>query len=308
MATAVFFHAHPDDEAIITGGTMLLASRAGHQVVLVCATDGSGGLTDIFNGDSDADDAAESAADDRLTGDAEGAVDGEGADDAGDLAERLAVVREAELRASAEILGVHRVEMLGYRDSGMAGDPANDDPLSFWQADDTEAAERLAALLREVGAQLVVCYDDNGNYGHPDHIKVHRVGVRAAEIAGVDLVYEATTDRDHFRETMHQIREMATSAGVDAGSDEEWEEMEDELAAESFGVSAEFITHRVDVTAALAEKRAAMAAHASQIPPGSFFVSLPDEAFALVSATEWYIQRGATPSPKPGNDIFAPLN
>src|SRR5438067_8395709 len=90
-------------------------------------------------------------------------------------------------------------DLLGYVDSGMMGTPENDVPGSFWQADVDEAAERLAAILREERADVLLTYDDHGNYGHPDHIKVHTVGVRAAELAGTADVYEATMNRDETR-------------------------------------------------------------------------------------------------------------
>ena len=275
MATAVFFHAHPDDETLSTGGTMLMASRAGHRVVLVCATDGSRGDTPGL---------------------------GDGQEPTG---EELAEIRGAELLAAADLLGVHRVVMLGYRDSGMAGDPANCDPGCFWQADDSEAAERLAAVLRDEGADLLTCYDDNGTYGHPDHIKVHRVAVKAAEMAGVDSVYEATLDRDHFRSSMEQLMSMAAEAGLDPIQEEEQAEFEAELDEGTFGVEGTRITHRIDVRPALAAKRAALRAHASQIPPDSFFVALPDEAFELVFGTEWFIRRGAAAGGTSSTDLFA---
>src|SRR5204863_8586222 len=79
---------------------------------------------------------------------------------------------------SAEILGASRVEYLGYVDSGMMGTPENDAPNSFWQADIEEAAVKLAAILDEEHADVLTIYDDHGVYGHPDHIQVHRVGVR----------------------------------------------------------------------------------------------------------------------------------
>ena len=278
MATAVFFHAHPDDEALSTGGTMLLASRAGHRVVLVCATDGSRGETPGFD------------------------------DDQEPTGEELAEIREAELLAAAELLGVHRVVMLGYRDSGMAGDSANDDPGCFWQADDSVAAERLAAVLRDEGADLLTCYDDNGTYGHPDHIKVHRVAVEAAELAGVDVVYEATLDRDHFRSSMEQLMTMAAEAGLDPIQEQDQAEFKTELDEGTFGAEGTRITHRIDVRPALAAKRAAMRAHASQIPPDSFFVALPDEAFELVFGTEWFIRRGATSRGSTSTDLFTALN
>src|SRR3954454_12826507 len=159
MATIVSFHAHPDDEAIPTGGTLAKYASQGHRVVLVVATKGELGEVD------------------------EGFLkDGE------ELWQR----REAETLASAEVLGIARVEFLGYRDSGMMGETTNDDPASFWQADVEEAASRLAAILRDENAAVLTIYDENGNYGHPDHIQVYRVGLRASELAGTRRVYMAT--------------------------------------------------------------------------------------------------------------------
>ena len=278
MATAVFFHAHPDDEALSTGGTMLLASRAGHRVVLVCATDGSRGETPGLD------------------------------DHQAPTAERLAEIREAELREAAELLGVHRVVMLGYRDSGMAGDPANEDPDCFWQADDSGAAERLAEVLGGEQAELLTCYDVNGTYGHPDHMKVHRVGVRAAELAGVDVVYEATLHRDHFRTSMKELMRMAAEAGLDPSLEQDQSEFEAELDEGTIGVDGTQITHHIDVRAALDGKRAAIRAHVSQIPAESFFVALPDEAFELAFGTEWFIRRGSTVSGATSTDLFAALD
>ena len=278
MATAVFFHAHPDDEALSTGGTMLLASRAGHRVVLVCATDGSRGETP-------------------------GLDDGPEPD-----SERLAEMREAELRTAAELLRVHRVVMLGYRDSGMAGDPSNEDPECFWQADDGAAAGRLAAILGEEQADLLTCYDANGTYGHPDHIKVHRVGVRAAELAGVDVVYEATLNREHFRSSMKELMRMAAEAGLDPIQEQDQADFEAELDEGTIGTDGAQITHRIDVRAALSSKRAAIRAHVSQIPADSFFVALPDEAFELAFGTEWFIRRGAAADGAVSTDLFAALD
>ncbi len=149
MATLVTFHAHPDDEAIETGGTMRLAAAAGHDVVLVTATRGE-------------------------CGEPVPGVLAEG--------EELWERRVAETHAAAEILGATRVEFLGYRDSGMMGEPTNDDPACFWQADVEEAAGRLASILRDVGADVLTIYDDHGGYGHPDHIKLHQATMRAYEL------------------------------------------------------------------------------------------------------------------------------
>ena len=166
MATLVTFHAHPDDESIAMGGVMAKASDEGHRVVLVVATRGE-------------------------HGEVEAGFLGEG--------EPLWRRREQETVASAAILGAARVEFLGYVDSGMMGTPENDLPESFWQADVEEAAARLAAILTEEGADVVTIYDENGQYGHPDHIQVHRVGLRAAELAGTPRVYMNTLNRDHIR-------------------------------------------------------------------------------------------------------------
>jgi len=250
MSTYVAFHAHPDDEAIATGGTMLLASQAGHRVVLVLATRGEHG--EVPEGVLAAD-------------------------------ETLGSRREAETRTAAELLGVHRVEFLGYYDSGMMGEPSNDNPACFWQADVDEAASRLAEILIDEKADVISVYDPNGGYGHPDHIQVHRVGHRAAEIAGVGRVYESTFDRDHLA----VLRSTAEDAGLG-------EEIPDAAEQEEFGSPSSDITTRVVVGSVVGQKRAAMAAHASQITEDSFFLALPDDLFAMAFGYEWFIRTDTT--------------
>jgi LmbE family N-acetylglucosaminyl deacetylase len=248
--TLVTFHAHPDDEAIATGGTMARAKKEGNRVVLVLATKGELG---------------------------EYPPDVLGANET--LTER----RVAEAEAAAEILGVDRIEFLGYRDSGMAGEATNDDEDAFARADVEEAAARLADLLREEAADVLTVYDDHGAYGHPDHVQVHRVGVRAAEIAGTKRVYESTMNRDHIRRLMAQRADLMpdTPDAPDAA------DMDD------FGSPESIITTSVDVTDFVDRKRAAMAAHASQIPSDSFFLSLPLDAFRMAFGSEWFIRRDA---------------
>ena len=173
MATIVSFHAHPDDECISTGGTLAKAASDGHRVVLVWATRGENGeVPDGFL----------------------------------DQGEELWQRRIEEAARSAEILGVSRSEFLGYRDSGMMGTPENDDPRAFWQADVEEAAERLADILRDEGADVLIAYDDHGTYGHPDHIQVHRVGLLAAQKAGTGRVYQATANRDAIQKGFEAAR------------------------------------------------------------------------------------------------------
>lgn len=255
MATLVCFHAHPDDEAIATGGTMALAAEAGHRVVLVVATRGEHG--------------------EPVPG-----VLGEG--------EELWERRVVETHESARVLGVERVEFLGYRDSGMMGEPTNDHVESFWSADLDEAAERLAAILREVQADVLTVYDDHGGYGHPDHIQVHRVGHRAAERAGTPVVYQATMNRTQI---LRLMSERQGQEGVPTLEDLDAERAERATAAD-FGSPEELITHAVDVGAVLGRKRAAMEAHASQIDENSFFLAMPADAFAAAFGTEWYIRTG----------------
>ena len=246
MSTIVFFHAHPDDEAISTGGTMALASSTGHRVVLVVATRGEEGeVEDGFLADGEA------------------------------LEER----RVSETLAAAEILGVARVEFLGYRDSGMMGESANGIPDCFWQADIAEAAGRLAAILGEVGADVLTVYDDHGGYGHPDHIQVHRVGHEAARLAGTPRVFEATMNRG-------RITEMRRSQG----SADERQSGETNGVSETVGTPDADINTAVDVRSVIDAKRAAMAAHPSQIGPDSWFLRLSDGDFTRAFGTEWFLR------------------
>jgi len=252
MATLVTFHAHPDDESIATGGVMAKAADQGHRVVLVVATRGE---------------------------------HGEVAEDFLAPGEELWQRRVEETHACADVLGVARVEFLGYVDSGMIGTPENDLPGSFWQADVEEAASRLAAILAEEGADVLTVYDENGGYGHPDHIQVHRVGMRAAELASTPRVYMSTINRDHLQRSFLE----AAEAGV---------ELPGEINPDDFnelGVSEDRITTTVDVRPWLGRKRAAMAAHASQIAETSFFLAMAPEMFEGGFGQEWFILCGAPP-------------
>jgi len=284
MATLVCFHAHPDDEAITTGGSMARASDEGHRVVLVVAT----------NGDF-----------------------GEVPDDLAD-GETLVDRRRKELMRSAEVLGIHRVVWLGYRDSGMTGWEQNADPESFMQADVDEAAERLAAILREEQAHVLTTYDWHGNYGHPDHVKVHTVGHRAAELAGTPEVFEATMNRDHVARMMAMAAELgmttpppsdpakrndAAPEGVTDGEPLRPEDFDPNAPADDgnpFGMAEAELTHAVDVSAWVARKRESIACHRSQVSDSSFFLQMPEQAFNAGFGTEWFIKRGQAPGLRPG--------
>jgi len=250
--TVVFFHAHPDDEAIFTGGTMALLAAAGWRVVLVVATAGEQGLTSAGVGPE----------------------------------VPLAVRRTGETAQAAEYLGAQRIEFLGYHDSGVDG-PGGRPLGAFADAPVEEAAARLGGILAEERARALVSYDARGIYGHVDHIHVHRVGLAAADGAGVPTVYESTVDREylHFVET-HLVVEatIATQperAGLGLG-----------LAAAPLGLSTVEVDCTVDVRRVLPVKRQAMSAHASQIPETSSAMRLPDADFAAVYGYEWYARRG----------------
>jgi LmbE family N-acetylglucosaminyl deacetylase len=170
------------------------------------------------------------------------------------------------------------------------GEPTNDAAGCFWSADVDEAAKRLATLLEQERADVLTVYDERGNYGHPDHIQVHRVGHRAAEFAGTPQVFEATMNRDYIIRLMKERADdmPALPDSVDRPDPDDLD----------LGVPESVITTAVDVRDYTDAKRAAMAAHASQIPDNSFFLQLPPEAFREAFGIEWFIRRGAEPGIK----------
>ncbi|MEV0589167.1 PIG-L family deacetylase [Nonomuraea sp. NPDC050310] len=255
--TAVFFHAHPDDEALLTAGTMARLAAEGHRVVLVVATAGERGLADLAPG------------------------------------EELGKQRLAELYESAAVLGCARVECLGYGDSGLSpsGGLAEDRPdNAFIDADSEAAAARLAAILEEEKADLVAIYDPAGGYGHPDHVQVHRVGRRAAELAGTPIVLEATVNRDPLVKALRL-----------AGKVYRFPPEFDPRTFESAYTAGEAITHRVNVRRYTRQKRASMAAHASQASGGesdrtlAVMLKIPGPLYRLVFGTEWFVRRDVPP-------------
>jgi LmbE family N-acetylglucosaminyl deacetylase len=173
--TLISFHAHPDDEALLTGGTLALAAAAGHRVVLVVATDGEAGLASHR---------------------------GAGLD--------LGRTRGQELAAAARALGCARVERLSLPDSGWHGSERSGSDV-FSRLPIGVAAQRLIQILREEHANTLTIYDPAGGYGHPDHRQVHRVGRYAAAIAGTPTLLEATLPRELLNRV---VRIAATVPGV----------------------------------------------------------------------------------------------
>jgi LmbE family N-acetylglucosaminyl deacetylase len=262
-------HAHADDETITMGATLAQCADRGIATAVLCCTDGQ--LATIYAPDMDEE----------------------------STRPRLGEIRREELRAACAILGVSEVHFLGYHDSGMAGAESNDDPVAFWRASLDEATGAVVAHIRRFRPHVVVTYDGNGGYGHPDHIQVHRVGRRAAELANTAKVYEATINRDHMIELIKRAREYGMETPNDELPDPEGEGFD-------MGMPAEAITTTVDVRDYLEIKRQAMAAHASQISETSFFLTMPREAFDIAWGQEWYILHGAPLGTKE-DDIFAGL-
>ncbi len=251
--TVVVFHAHPDDEALLTSGTMAKCAAAGHRVVLVVATDGALGLA---------------AADYTAGGD-------------------LGRLRLGELDRSAASLGVARVVHLGYADSGMGPQTYPDPPgaTRFVRADREEAAARLAAILHEERADVLIGYDPAGGYGHRDHVKVHEVGVRAGELARTPRVLQATVPRDLLVRGIHLAQKVYR-----------FPPDFDEAAFERAYSARADITHRIDVHRHIAAKRASMRAHASQASADGgadrtlqMFLRIPRPLYDLVFGREWFI-------------------
>lgn len=255
MSTIVFVHAHPDDEASQTSGSMARLAAEGHRVVCVYAT----------NGDH-----------------------GEPAPDLGD--DTVAAYRRREAAASNEVIGTARVAWLGYADSGMTGWDANEDPDSFHLADLAEAATRLAAVLDEEDADAVVGYDWHGGYGHPDHVKLHHVVRRACEVARRRPRYlEETANRD----AMERLFAQAIASGaLPAPEGDEGFSTDD---GNPFGEPESAIHYRVDVRPWLSVKRAALSCHASQTSDVGFMLALPPEVFEAWFGWEYFIEPGQEP-------------
>lgn len=250
VATVVALHAHPDDEIILTGGTLAKLAHAGHRTVIAVATDGH---VDRFDGP---------------------------------VAPRL-----RELRSSAAVLGVSRVEHLGYADSGhgpiLYPDPP--DRTRFARADIAEATQRLASILEEERADILLSYDRHGGYGHRDHIRVHEIGAPAAAAAGVPRVLDATLPRELLR----QLTGPARLLGYDATD-----------IRDGYTSRAD-ITHRIDVGAFAAQRMTALAHHRSVLEgPGRFgkiantLRRIPAPLQARLFRWEWFAEEGRRPGPR----------
>lgn len=264
--TLVAVHAHPDDEALLTAGTMAKAAAQGHRVVLVVATNGDLGLTDSATAAND-----------------------------------LGALRLAEEHASARALGVARVHWLGYADSGL-GPQVYDDPpglTRFVRVPVHEAAAKVAEILAQERADVVLSYDARGGYGHRDHVRVHEVCAVAAELAGTPRLLEATIPRDL----------LAAAVRLSAKVYRYPPEFDLEHFCASFSPRRE-ITHRIDVLRQAGAKRASMRAHNSQaLADGgdrtlAAFLRIPRPAYDLIFAREWFHDPAQPAGARVRRDIF----
>ena len=213
--------------------------------------------------------------------------------------ETLVDRRMAETRQSAAILGVHRLEWLGYTDSGMTGWDRNSHPDAFMNADLDEAAGRLVAVLDEENEDVLFGYDWHGGYGHPDHIMVHKVGHRAAEIANITTIFETTANRDHFR----RMKEMAKANQEQLPEGVSADDFDPDGPAHDgnpFGEPEANISHQVDVLDYCEAKRNAIGCHASQVTDSQWFLSMPPDVFKAAFGAEWFIRKGQSGPAKLG--------
>lgn len=253
MATLIYLHAHPDDECILTGGSIARAADEGHRVVLVTATNGDHGEVpeDLRPGET--------------------------------LVDR----RRHETEQSAAKLGIARIVWLGYEDSGMTGWEQNQRVGAFCNASLDEAAHKLAAVIDEEHADILVTYDWHGGYGHPDHIMVHKVGHRAHELRPNVALYEATMNRDRMRRLVEAAREAGMSTeDIDFDPDAPADD------GNPMGSLESEINISVDVSQWATRKRDAVACHASQVSTSGFFLSMDENMFALAFGNECYIIPG----------------
>ena len=274
-------HAHPDDETINNGVTMAKYAEAGAAVTLVTCTRGEEGevlVTELANLASDKDD-------------------------------KLGEHREIELKDAMAQLGINDFRFLGtpnkkWRDSGMMGTPQNERGDVFWQADLDEASLELVKIILEIKPQVLITYDEFGGYGHPDHIKAHRVAMRATELAAeqgwqVSKIYWNTMPRSVIQIGIEKMKEV--------GSDFFGAQSADDLP---FAKPDELVTTVVNAPEYVPQKLAAMKAHATQISVDGPFFALSNNLGLSVWGDEYYtLVKGEKAAPFDSNgrelDIFA---
>lgn len=270
LASLACVHAHPDDESLFGAGTVNYYAERDVTVTLVTCTRGQLGLDGAGrSGDAFDHDARETAA-----------------------------VRAGELVRAADLLGFHRTVTLGYLDSGMVGWDSNDDPRAFVNVEVEASARVLAALFDEVGARVVLTYDESGFYGHPDHIQAHWVTRRAVELSAcVERLYCPVVPREVLTEFVDGAGKLGLSLPawvLDAGTH----------------VAAASVATTMDVRDRSELKHRAMATHASQVDNADL-VAMDEELFRLLFGTEYFQRIWSRQSVAPGvdaTDLFGGLS
>jgi LmbE family N-acetylglucosaminyl deacetylase len=255
-------HAHPDDESLSTGGILARYAAEGVRTVLVTCTDGS-------------------------CGDGPGGVKpGEPGHDRVEVTR----VRQTELERSCQLLDVGHLELLGYRDSGMMGWPQNDEAGAFWGMDVDVAAQPLVELVERYRPQVMVTYDANGFYGHPDHIMAHRITMAAASSSGIPVkVYHTAVPRSGLKEFTDALRASGAEPPEPSDREEGQFHAGDEDEEPTFGTPDELITTRIDVHDFIQVKRASLAAHASQAD-NLFFLGMADDLYDRFFGVEAFVR------------------
>ena len=297
--TLMTIHAHPDDETIGTGGTMAKAVQAGHRVIVVTCTRGEMGEIVVKEMDTP------------------------------DNHRRLGEIRAGELEAAMGELGVTEWENLGYRDSDMMGRPGNLDPRNFWQADLDDAARRLVWLIRQYKPDVVTTYNAFGGYGHPDHIRVHDVAIRAVPRAGDAAWYpeqlegegavEPWAPRKFYEQaTPESVRRAMNERLAELGVDSFWlpppDATPEQLAEYEERMSKmlapdDTITTWVDIGDVLDQKWSAIQKHVTQINMDFPFMKLGLDGWREFWGRETFILRESTvETDKPESDVFAGLS
>jgi LmbE family N-acetylglucosaminyl deacetylase len=266
--TLMAVHAHPDDEALFTGGVLARCAARGIETVVVTCTGGELGFGP------------------------RGVTPGEPGHDPGEVAR----IRRRDLEESCRILGVTHLERLGYHDSGMTGWPQNSAPGAFASVPTAEASTRLGELMELYRPDVVVTYDADGFYGHPDHVQAHRITVAATDATGIpSKLYYVTVPRS----ALAGFVELASSYGVALPG---WLEGASELGTEDALIAA-----GVDCSEVVATKFAALGAHRSQ-EDIAFFIDLGLPLYSEIFSVEHYVRaRDRTGAGLPEEDLFAGL-
>ncbi len=261
MQPLLALFAHPDDETFGAAGVMAAAVERGVPVTVISATRGEAGESSIA-----------------------------GLDDP----EHLGVVREQELREAMRQIGVSDVRLLGYRDSGMAGSPSAEDPQAFIRAPVETVAARLASHIRSIRPHVILTFGPEGLYGHPDHLHMHHVALRAIELAAdpshqdrggsepwqTPVLYFAAFPREEMLALLDRPNSPLRSLPAEARA--------------NLGTPRSEITHTIDITSWADRKRAAIAAHRTQTAEGGPLAGIPPEVREWQLLQEYYVRVAAS--------------